>query len=427
MVASLSHGNGLMTNATHDLDERLTQLQLLDGAALVQGTGYTYTDGMNLTGIVDQLASSNTQSLQYSPANRLAVSSGSWGSRSYGYDAVGNRTYESTTLTSPASTLTNAATFAATSNRLTAMTQNAAAFRSYTYDGAGNILTDVRPGETFAYSYNNRNRLASVTRNAAAWGTYVYNGLEQLVSRVSQSPAAPIGTIHYIYDLDGHLIAEANGSTGAVTRVYIWLPANDNRNDTLAEDMGLAANDNAAPDLPLAVVDIAGTTQTLLQVHTDHLGRPTRMTTAAKSTVWQASFKPWGEVQTITGTAIQNLRFPGQYFQVETGLAYNWHRSYDPVTVRYTQPDPLRFVDGPSIYAYAGSSPQMKTDVTGLLASAESGLPHSPRPPSGDKQKTCTLLEKDCHTFCTDKCIGRGFGSDAPFCYWKCMKDCESY
>jgi hypothetical protein len=64
-----------------------------------------------------------------------------------------------------------------------------------------------RPGETFAYSYNNRNRLSSVTRNAVAWGSYVYNGLEQLVSRVSQSPAAPIGTIHYIYDLDGHLIA----------------------------------------------------------------------------------------------------------------------------------------------------------------------------------------------------------------------------
>jgi RHS repeat-associated protein len=113
------------------------------------------------------------------------------------------------------------------------------------------------------------------------------------------------------------------------------------------------------------VVDIAGTTHTLLQVHTDHLGRPTRMTTAAKSTVWQASYKPWGEVQTITGTVIQNLRFPGQYFQVETGLAYNWHRAYDPVTGRYTQPDPLRFVDGPSIYAYAGKSPWMNVDQEG--------------------------------------------------------------
>jgi RHS repeat-associated protein len=213
-----------------------------------------------------------------------------------------------------------------------------------------------------------------VTRNAAAWGTYIYNGMEQLVSRVSQSPAAPIGTIHYIYDLDGHLIAEANGSTGAVTRVYIWLPANDNRNDTLAENMlGTAANDNT-PDLPLAVVDIAGTTQTLLQVHTDHLGRPTRMTNMAKSTVWSASYKPWGEVQSITGSATQNLRFPGQYFQIETGLAYNWHRAFDPVTGRYTQPDPLGFVDGPSVYAYARNSPYIYTDREGKFGLGGAGL-----------------------------------------------------
>jgi RHS repeat-associated protein len=60
-----------------------------------------------------------------------------------------------------------------------------------------------------------------------------------------------------------------------------------------------------------------------------------------------------------------NLRFPGQYFQLETGLAYNWHRHYDPVTGRYIQPDPLRFVDGPSVYAYARSSPYMYTDREG--------------------------------------------------------------
>jgi RHS repeat-associated protein len=256
---------------------------------------------------------------------------------------------------------------------------------SLDFNGAGNILTDVRPGETFAYAYNNRNCLASVTRNTAAWGTYIYNGMEQLVSRVSQSPAAPVGTIHYIYDLEGHLIAEANGSTGAVTRVYIWLPANDNSNDTLAEEMGIGSlqpsgltrGDNT-PDLPLAVVDIAGTTQTLLQVHTDHLGRPTRMTNAAKATVWSASYKPWGEVQAITGTATQNLRFPGQYFQVETGLAYNWHRTYDPVTGRYTQPDPLGFVDGPSVYAYAGNSPYMNVDPKGLQVIIVRPVPPGP-------------------------------------------------
>jgi RHS repeat-associated protein len=169
---------------------------------------------------------------------------------------------------------------------------------------------------------------------------------------------------HKRQDLEGHLIAEADSATGASVREYIWLPSTVMYNDTPAEDMGLtAANDNV-PDLPLAVVNVSAT-PVIYQVHSDHLGRPIRMTDAAKATVWQATWKPWGEPQSITGTQANNLRFPGQYFQLETGLAYNWHRLYDPVTGRYIQPDPLRFVDGPSIYEYAGSSPFMKTDPTG--------------------------------------------------------------
>lgn len=54
------------------------------------------------------------------------------------------------------------------------------------------------------------------------------------------------------------------------------------------------------------------------------------------------------------------------YFLLETGLAYNWHRVYKRATGRYTQPDPLRFVDGPSVYGYAGGSPFVKVDREGL-------------------------------------------------------------
>ena len=89
------------------------------------------------------------------------------------------------------------------------------------------------------------------------------------------------------------------------------------------------------------------------------------MTDAARATVWQASWKPWGEIENISGTILNNLRFPGQYFQIETNLAYNHHRHYDAVTGSYTQPDPLGFVDGPSIYAYAGNSPFMNVDRDG--------------------------------------------------------------
>ena len=59
-------------------------------------------------------------------------------------------------------------------------------------------------------------------------------------------------------------------------------------------------------------------------------------------------------------------RFPGQWFQIEDGLSYNWHRNYDPTLGRYTQADPLGFVDGPGVYGYAGQSTLMRVDSAGM-------------------------------------------------------------
>ncbi|MEQ1712163.1 MAG: RHS repeat-associated core domain-containing protein, partial [Hyphomicrobium sp.] len=96
-----------------------------------------------------------------------------------------------------------------------------------------------------------------------------------------------------------------------------------------------------------------------------HLSRPIRLTDAAKVTAWAVEWLPWGGVHAITGSETLNARFPGQWFQVESGLHYNWHRHYDPTIGRYTQPDPLGFVDGPSVYAYAKNAPHEYVDPDG--------------------------------------------------------------
>jgi RHS repeat-associated protein len=372
LLTAMTHGNGLITTAGYDLDYRLSSLNVKDGATNVSALAYAYTDGMNLTGITDGVTAANSNTLGYSLANRLNAATGPWGSKSFGYDGVGNRITDNTTLSG---TTTNRTQFYGTNdNRLGSIYENTTTqIRSYTYDNAGNTVTETRPGESFAYSYNKRNRLSAVTRNTASYATYGYNALEQLTTRTTTAAGGPVGQVAYTYDLDGHLITEAVGTSGVKTREYIWLPSND----------------NSPVDLPLAVIDVA--TNTISYVHADHLGRPIRMTNAAKATVWQATWKPWGEVQTLSGTNTNNVRYPGQYFQIETGLHYNHHRMYDPVTGRYTQPDPLRFVDGPSVYAYAKNSPLMRTDRNGLtidpksFASPAPELPHSsvPKPNAG--------------------------------------------
>ncbi|MGH6839230.1 MAG: RHS repeat-associated core domain-containing protein [Methylocella sp.] len=95
-------------------------------------------------------------------------------------------------------------------------------------------------------------------------------------------------------------------------------------------------------DLPVAVVDQVATAPVIYYVHTDHVQRPVAMTNASQNIAWSATYTPFGAVQTIaTPSTTLDLRFPGQWFPLETRLHYNWHRHYDPSTGRYLQPDPL--------------------------------------------------------------------------------------
>ncbi|MGC2092779.1 MAG: RHS repeat-associated core domain-containing protein, partial [Methylocella sp.] len=60
-------------------------------------------------------------------------------------------------------------------------------------------------------------------------------------------------------------------------------------------------------------------------------------------------------------------RFPGQWFQLETGLHYHWHRHYDATIGRYLQPDPPIVDDG------TASVRGLSTDLTGTTSSVSNG------------------------------------------------------
>ncbi|AXI43754.1 RHS repeat domain-containing protein [Sulfitobacter sp. SK011] len=91
-------------------------------------------------------------------------------------------------------------------------------------------------------------------------------------------------------------------------------------------------------------------------IRTDHIGRPVFATDSTGAKVWEAMYLPFGGVQVSTGPNIE-LRFPGQWFQSESGLHQNWMREYDPTTGRYIQADPLGLVEGASVYGYVLQNP----------------------------------------------------------------------
>jgi RHS repeat-associated protein len=72
--------------------------------------------------------------------------------------------------------------------------------------------------------------------------------------------------------------------------------------------------------------------------------------------------------RTASGRSLPyNIRFPGQYYQAETGLNQNWNRDYDPLGGgRYIESDPIGLSSGVNTYAYAEDDPTMVTDRLGL-------------------------------------------------------------
>ncbi|MDD5222996.1 MAG: RHS domain-containing protein [bacterium] len=75
--------------------------------------------------------------------------------------------------------------------------------------------------------------------------------------------------------------------------------------------------------------------------HNDHLGTPIKMTDSSGNVVWSMDCSPFQELCNITGSITNNLRFPGQYYDAETGLHYNGHRYYSTKLGIYTTPDPV--------------------------------------------------------------------------------------
>jgi RHS repeat-associated protein len=200
----------------------------------------------------------------------------------------------------------------------------------YVYDNNGNITSDGR----HTYVYNEQNQLYRVMDGQTVLGEYTYNAKGQRVKKVASS------TTIYHYDLMGNLIQETDGS-GNVIASYVY-----------------------AGTQRIAKIEPSGT---IYYYHNDHLGTPLAMTDTSGDIVWKAAYNPFGKAEVDPSSTItNNFRFPGQYYDAESGLHYNWHRYYDPGTGRYMTADPIGIKGDINLYSYVINNPIKFIDPYGL-------------------------------------------------------------
>jgi RHS repeat-associated protein len=243
---------------------------------------------------------------------------------------------------------------------------------NYTYDPVGNRLTSTAATN---WTYNANNELQS------------YNGVTfQYDQNGNTTQRNDNGTVqNFLYDEDDRL-TEVKDGNGAVVATYyydpfgrrLWKEVGGTRTHSMYADEGLIAEFDGTGSETKSYGYAPNSTWTTNPLfmkegtqyyfyHNDHLGTPQKMTSVNGSTVWSAKFESFGRAIIDPISLIQNnLRFPGQYYDQETGLHYNYHRYYDSGSSQYTSQDPIGMPGGNDLFRYVSDNPVNGTDAFGL-------------------------------------------------------------
>jgi RHS repeat-associated protein len=118
----------------------------------------------------------------------------------------------------------------------------------------------------------------------------------------------------------------------------------------------------------------------MLHVHADHLNTPVKVSRSTDNKLrWRWDNDPFGisvpsQNPQALGNFLYNLRYPGQVYDSETGLNYNYFRDYDPQVGRYVQSDPVGLMGGVNAYGYVTGNPLVYADPLGLFGVADMPL-----------------------------------------------------
>ncbi|MFJ9863701.1 putative T7SS-secreted protein [Streptomyces sp. NPDC101165] len=351
---------GGTTTLDHTFDAlgRLTT-QSVTGAEgrSVQHRAYSYRADGNLIGIDDQLTGSRQFDLD--AAGRVtAVHAAGWTER-YAYDEAGNQTQASWPANHPGQEAVGPRTY--TGTRITR-----AGNVRYEHDALGRITLRQktrlsRKPDTWCYEWDAEDRLTSVTTpNGTRW-RYTYDPLGRRTAKLRLAADGETVVERVDFAWDGTTLCEQTTRSPDLPNP-VTLTWDHQGLRPLAQTERITA-----ADAPQDEID-----SRFFAIVTDLLGTPSELIDEHGDIAWRTRSALWGTTAwAANSTAYTPLRFPGQYYDPETGLHYNYFRHYDPESAQFLSPDPLGLAPAPNPTTYV-VNPHAWADPLGL---APTGCP----------------------------------------------------
>jgi RHS repeat-associated protein len=246
--------------------------------------------------------------------------------------------------------------------RLIQALRNSEEFERFFYDSTRN-LTEIRdsrrrndllgyaPGNRLLqrgnthYSYDDNGRMKKKVEDYAAHNPkewlFTWDAKDQL-----RSITRPDGNVwEYTYDAIGRRICKRGANK--VIR-FVWdsdVILHQIENDAL-ESTWIFEIHNFNPICKLQ-------NGSIYSIITDHLGTPRELIDTQGKIVWRAQYESWGGTTSVeSSNGDMPVRFPGQWFDNESGLHYNRFRYYDGQTGRFLSQDPIGILGGFNLYSY---------------------------------------------------------------------------
>ncbi|MFM9496158.1 putative T7SS-secreted protein [Streptomyces galilaeus] len=344
-------GDAITMTSAWDEAGRLSARNITAGGRDVNSRAYAYRADGRLTSVADGLSGSRTFDLDR-VGRVTAVHAQGWTER-YAYDDAGNQTSASWPSGHPGREATGPRAYTGT-------TLTRAGDVRFEYDALGRVTLRQktrlsRKPDTWRYAWDTENRLTSVTTPDGTRWRYRYDPLGRRTAkqRLASDGESVVEEVRFTWD--GLTLCEqtSHRPDAANTVALTW----DHQDVVpLAQTERILTADDRQEEIDRRFFAIA----------TDLVGTPTELIDETGDIAWRTRSTLWGTTAwSRDSSAYTPLRFPGQYYDPETGLHYNFFRHYDPETGRYTSPDPLGLAAAPNPVAYV-DNPHTACDPLGL-------------------------------------------------------------